>query len=159
MPEVYDWGTAPRELLEELAHESVTYWQTGGKKPPALPLIQALDKLCAAALQRLTPAEVDAEIVRVARYCIEHEWDESCALPWEQLTQLVRTPERAIAAPATAANDAAPAGCRNCPVGHRLRQQMVNIYHLTLTGGDAAATLVAIREASGPGAPVEGRGG
>lgn len=37
-----------------------------------------------------------------------------------------------------------------------LRQRLVNIYHLTLTGHDPAATVQAVREASGPGAPAPG---
>lgn len=37
-----------------------------------------------------------------------------------------------------------------------LRQRLINVYHLTLTGHDAAATVQAIREASGPGAPAPG---
>lgn len=39
-----------------------------------------------------------------------------------------------------------------------LRQRLVNVYHLTLTGHghDPAATVRAVREASGPGAPSPG---
>lgn len=37
-----------------------------------------------------------------------------------------------------------------------LRQRLINVYHLTLTGADPAATVRAVRAASGPGAPSPG---
>lgn len=43
-----------------------------------------------------------------------------------------------------------------CPECVELRKRLVNIYHLTLTGPDPAATVRAVREASGPGAPSPG---
>lgn len=46
---------------------------------------------------------------------------------------------------------AAPAqACADCL---DLRARLVNVYHLTLTGDDAAAVVLAVRAASGPGAP------
>lgn len=41
--------------------------------------------------------------------------------------------------------------CADC---NDLRGRLVNIYHLTLTGHDLAATVRAVRAASGPGAPA-----
>jgi hypothetical protein len=41
-----------------------------------------------------------------------------------------------------------------CPECNGLRARLVNIYHLTLTGQDPAATVRAVRAASGPGAPA-----
>jgi hypothetical protein len=41
-----------------------------------------------------------------------------------------------------------------CPSCVDLRTRLVNIYHLTLNGGDPATTLAAVRAASGPGAPA-----
>jgi hypothetical protein len=43
--------------------------------------------------------------------------------------------------------------CASCI---ELRQRLVNIYHLTLTYHDPAATVRAVREASEPGAPAPG---
>lgn len=44
-----------------------------------------------------------------------------------------------------------------CAEANDLRRRLVNIYHLTLTGGDAAGTLLAVRAASSPGAPAPAR--
>jgi hypothetical protein len=45
----------------------------------------------------------------------------------------------------------APGHCASCS---DLRARLRNIYHLTLNFRDAPAALVAVREASGPGAPA-----
>lgn len=47
-----------------------------------------------------------------------------------------------------------PLRARVCEDCIDLRLRLVNIYHLTLTGPDAASTVRHIRAASGPGAPA-----
>lgn len=46
-----------------------------------------------------------------------------------------------------------PQICAECI---ELRQRLVNVYHLTLTGSDPESTVRAVREVSGPGAPAPG---
>ena len=49
---VYDWKRPARELFEALAHESVSYWNAPYSKRSALALLEAQDRLCAAARVR-----------------------------------------------------------------------------------------------------------
>jgi hypothetical protein len=157
--ERYDWSRPRRELLEEFAGESVTYWRTPGPgpKPLSTGVIRALDALCKAARVLRTGAEVDAEIGVLSR--------ELAALPIPyDLEQVGRLRGRinelcrertAEASPPELAGAvlAAGAACESC---RDLRGRLRNIYHLTTTYSNAGAlaALRAIREASGPGAPA-----
>lgn len=49
-----------------------------------------------------------------------------------------------------------PPAAPPCPDCAELRGRLTNIYHLTLTGQDALATVRDVRAASGPGAPAPG---
>lgn len=61
----------------------------------------------------------------------------------------------AVREPASAAEPSACGGI--CAEAIDLRARLVNIYHLTLTGGDPALSLLAVRDASSPGASAPAR--
>jgi len=156
MSEIYDWSRAPRELLELLAHESVTYWHTPGPgpKPLSTGVCGALDAVCKAARRLRTRAEVDTEIANLVRERATmprpYDLDEVSRIA-RRIEVLCREPTAEAAPPGDEL--AAGGACEGC---RDLRARVRNIYHLTLTysSGRAVATIQAIREASAPGAPA-----
>jgi hypothetical protein len=161
---IYDWARAPRALFEQLAHESVTYWHTPGPgpKPLSTELCRTLDELCAAARVLRTIAEVDAEMGRLQRELETLprpiDLDEVSRIR-RRISELCREPTapyEGIDYVAEWSEDLDRAEARELAAGAAdLRARLVNIYHLTLTGGaDPVAALQAIRAASGPGAPA-----
>lgn len=151
-PSDYDWPKAPRELLEQLAWASVVYWRTPGPGPKPLPteLCEALDQLCEAARRVRTRAEVDAELGNLCRDL------EAMPRPFD-LDEVTRIRKRIGEVVREVTEDApspvSPAELRLRDQLEELRGRLVRIYHLTLTGQDAPATLRAVRAASAPGAP------
>jgi hypothetical protein len=151
--EEYDWSLPPRELFEQLASDSVIYWHTPGPgpKPLATGLCRTLDRLCEAARRRRTRAVIDAEIANLCRDRATlprpMDLDEAARIN-RRIETLCREPSAEAEPPAMASP---PAACADCI---ELRARLVNIYHLTITGSDAASTVRAVRVASGPGAPA-----
>lgn|GEM_PF-6279169 len=154
MTEIYDWSRTPRALLEELAHESVTYWHTPGPgpKPMGTGVCRALDAVCKAARRLRTRAEIDTEIANLVRERATmprpYDLDEVSRIA-KRIELLCREPTAEASPPGDEL--AAGGACEGC---RDLRARLRNIYHLTLTYSSAAATIQAIREASAPGAPA-----
>ena len=145
----FDFGKASRALLEQHARESFVYWHTSGPgpKPLSTKVCATLDAVLEES-RRLRPLdEINAELADLCRT--------RSALPrpydLDEVSRINRRIEELCREPsAESAGEASPASCNECAA---LRARLTNIYHLTLTGGNALSTLVAIRGACGPGAP------
>lgn len=148
----FDWSRASRELLEQHARESFVYWHTPGPgpKPLSAKVCATLDALVEATRRRRPLAAIDAELAGLCRERAAlrrpYDLDEVSRIN-RRIEELCREPSGEDAGEASASS---PATCNECAA---LRARLTNIYHLTLTGGNALSTLGAIRGACGPGAP------
>lgn len=156
--EDFDFGKASRELLEQHARESFVYWHTPGPgpKPLATKVTAALDAVLEESRRRRPLAAINAELADLCRTRSAlprpYDLDEVSRIN-RRIEELCREPS---AESAGEASPSSPASCTECKA---LRDQIASVYHLTLTGQDAASTVRAVREASGPGGPMLRRGG